>query len=130
MKRGAATVAALAMLTLVGVATAALATRLADAADRTNRASANAQLRTGLLAGIAVAADRLENGQVPNVQVDLPSDFGVMTVQVESTDASAAESTIKVSATFGTQTADASAVLRRQGERWSVAATQLATGGQ
>ena len=108
-RRAFATITAITLLALVGIALAAMGTLLVADARRTRAATSEAQLRQLLLAGAAAAEERVRN--LPPVaaeqawEVPLPAGADAsLTVRLERDDAPATHR-VRVAATVGERTA-------------------------
>jgi type II secretory pathway component PulK len=126
MKRGTATIAALVMLSLVGVATAVLTARVADCAERTRRATDDAQLRTLLLSATTIARQKAASSERAPQTIQLPvAGEEQATCTVETTEVNAGAIRMRVVARIGDVQAEAAYSIDRTGDKPRMAKAEL-----
>lgn len=126
MKRGTATIAALVMLSLVGVATATLVTRVADSAARTRRATDDAQLRTLLLSATTIARQRAASGERAPQTIQLPvAGEEQASCTIEATEANAGAIRVRVVVAIGDVQAEAAYTVDRTGDKPRIVKAEL-----
>jgi hypothetical protein len=124
-RRGFATIMALTLLALVGVAIAALSVSFAADARRSANAAADAQLRQLLLTGCAAAREQLDHGG--KVTVPLPNELtsagAALNVSIDPPNADVRRA--HIDAALGRRHAWQIVTFQRQASRWVVMSAAL-----